>query len=121
VGLILLIVFFSSIWVYFDAKSIGVKKGLVKGFFDFGPWGWFWVSALWWFGGLITYLVKRGNYKRAAAAAAAQQQPTPSSPRRPPVDALQQLEKLGELRKSGVLTEEEFAAKKKELLGTATT
>jgi hypothetical protein len=35
----------------------------------------------------------------------------------PPVDAVEQLRKLGELRDSGILSDEEFAAKKSVLLG----
>ena len=113
-GLVLLIVFFTSIWVYFDAKSIGVKKGVLKGFFDLGAAGWFWVSLLLWIIGFPAYLAKRGEYKRAAAQ---RHQATPPPPQSH-TNALEQLAKLGELRKSGVLTEEEFTAKKKQLLET---
>jgi hypothetical protein len=44
---------------------------------------------------------------------------TSSGPGAPPPDAdvLEQLRKLGELRKAGVLTGAEFEAKKAELLG----
>lgn len=112
-GLVLLIVFFSSIWVYFDARSIGVKKGVLRGLFDLGPAGWFWVCLLLWIVGFPAYLAKRGELKRVAAVATSASI-SPSSP--PANDALEQLAKLGELRKSGVLTEEEFTAKKKQLL-----
>jgi len=54
-----------------------------------------------------------------------EQEPPPSAPEPPtttlPVDAedarLQRLEKLGELREKGILTDEEFAAEKTKLLG----
>jgi hypothetical protein len=36
----------------------------------------------------------------------------------PPPDPAEQLEELAELREQGILTEEEFAAEKKRLLGT---
>lgn len=53
-----------------------------------------------------------------------QQAPPPPPPPPPPApapsqaDTLAQLKELGELRASGVLTEEEFAAQKAKLLGT---
>ena len=45
---------------------------------------------------------------------AAPQQPPP--PAAPPADPIEKLKELGELRDSGVLTEEEFAAQKAKLL-----
>ena len=62
----------------------------------------------------------------ALAAAAPPQAPSPPAPAAvaaPPVapaaadDILKTLERLGELRKKDILTQEEFAAKKAELLG----
>ena len=53
----------------------------------------------------------------------APQQQAPAYPEAPPpaaapaVDPVEQLAKLGELRDSGVLTEEEFAAQKAKILG----
>ena len=61
----LLIVVGTSIWVVFDAKSIGVKKGQVKGIFDMGPWGWFFVCLFLWIIGFPAYLAMRGKYKAA--------------------------------------------------------
>lgn len=43
--------------------------------------------------------------------------PRPPTPAQPRGDALSKLEQLGELRRSGVLTEEEFQRQKRELLG----
>jgi Short C-terminal domain len=48
--------------------------------------------------------------------APAYQEPPPQAPA-PAADPIEQLTKLGELRDSGVLTEEEFAAQKAKLLG----
>ena len=48
--------------------------------------------------------------------APAYQEPPPQPPA-PASDPIEQLTKLGELRDSGVLTEEEFAAQKAKLLG----
>jgi hypothetical protein len=53
----------SSIWVYFDAKNIGVKKGQLKGLLDMGPGGWFFVTLLLWIVGFPAWLATRGKYK----------------------------------------------------------
>lgn len=62
--LVLLLVLGTSIWVLIDAKTIGVKKGQIKGMSDLGPWGWFSVCLLLWIVGFPFYLAKRGEYKR---------------------------------------------------------
>jgi Short C-terminal domain len=49
-------------------------------------------------------------------AAAQQQAPPPQAPAAPQADMLTQLQQLGELKASGVLTEEEFAAQKAKIL-----
>ena len=72
--LLLLVVIGSSIWVYFDAKSIGVRKGLEKGFFDMGPSGWAAASLLLWIFVFPAYLAKRGTLKGLASGS---QQVTP--------------------------------------------
>lgn len=51
---------------------------------------------------------------RPSAAAEA---PAPAAAPAPEVDPIERLKRLGELRDSGVLTEEEFAAQKAKLLG----
>ena len=51
------------------------------------------------------------------AQEAPQQAPVYQEAPPPPADPVEQLRKLGELRDSGVLTEEEFAAQKAKLLG----
>jgi Short C-terminal domain len=48
--------------------------------------------------------------------AAQQQAPPPQAPAAPQADMLTQLQQLGELKASGVLTEEEFAAQKAKIL-----
>ena len=57
----------SAIWVLFDAKSIGVKKGVVSGLGNIGPWGWFFVVAFLWIIGFPMYLYYRGKFKEALA------------------------------------------------------
>ena len=52
--------------------------------------------------------------KQQAAAAAAAPAPTPAPSTD---DSVEQLKKLAELRDQGILTEDEFTAKKKQILG----
>jgi hypothetical protein len=64
---IILVVIGTSFWVYFDAKSIGVKKGQNKGMFDMGPLGWFFTSLLLWIIGFPAWLAMRSKYKEINA------------------------------------------------------
>ncbi|HZZ92994.1 MAG TPA: SHOCT domain-containing protein [Usitatibacter sp.] len=121
--LLWIVIFGTSLWVYFDAKSIGTRKGDLTGLFNLGPAGWFWVSLLLWIVGFPAYLAKRGELKRAVVARQTQTasttatEPARAAPRaKDPDQYLRELEKLGELRTKGVLTEDEFAEKKKQLL-----
>jgi hypothetical protein len=61
--LFLIFVIGSSVWVYFDAKSIGIKKGQVTGLANMGPVGWFFVTLLLWIVGFPAYLAMRGKFK----------------------------------------------------------
>lgn len=69
-ALIWLFVLLSSLWVYFDAKRIGARKGLLPGFGDMNPGGWFLVCLLLWIIGFPLYLIKRGKIRDAAMRAA---------------------------------------------------
>lgn len=60
----MLIVLGTSIWVLFDTKAIGVKKGQAEGFTDMGPWGWFFACLLLWIVCFPWYLSKRSEYIR---------------------------------------------------------
>ena len=97
----------TSLWVLFDSVSIGVKKGGIKGFFDMGPAGWFFSCLLLWIVAFPVYLAKRNEYKQAAAV-------DTMSALEPDIPS--QISKLAELRAQGILTEEEFQTKKRELL-----
>lgn len=68
-GWVMLLILTTSVWVLIDASVLGVRKGLVKGFFDMGPVGWFLVCLLLWIIGFPAYLAMRGKLKAAAAAA----------------------------------------------------
>lgn len=59
-----LLVIGSSIWVFFDATTIGVKKGQVSGVADMSPVGWFFACLLLWIIGFPLYLSKRSEFKR---------------------------------------------------------
>jgi hypothetical protein len=68
-GVIIFIVMFAtiiwvtSIWVLFDANTIGVEKGQLEGVADMGPWGWFFACLLLWIIGFPLYLAKRPELK----------------------------------------------------------
>lgn len=61
--LFLLFIVGSAIWVFFDAKSIGVKKGQLTGLVNLSPFGWFLVTLLIWIIGFPAYLANRGKLK----------------------------------------------------------
>jgi len=61
----MLVILGTSIWVYFDARALGVRKGLVTGLGNMGPWSWFFVCLLLWIIGFPAYLAMRGKYKAA--------------------------------------------------------
>jgi len=67
---ILLLVIATSIWVFADAKSIGVKKGQIKGLADLSPAGWLFACLLLWLIAFPLYIVKRPEMKRAAGGGA---------------------------------------------------
>lgn len=63
-----ILIVIASIWVVVDAKSIGVKRGQIKGFANMGPWGWFF-ACVFLFGLLFPfYLSKRDEFKRINSA-----------------------------------------------------
>jgi len=57
---------------------------------------------------------RQAAYEQATAPAAA----APAPAAAPEVDLMDQLQKLGDLKAQGILTEEEFAAQKAKLLGS---
>ncbi len=120
---ILLIVIGTSVWVYFDATKIGVKKTGEKaqaGKFhvDMGPVGWAVCSLLLWIVAFPAYLVMRPEFLTKF------QPPRPPTPApalnttaQSPPDFDEQLRKLAKLKSEGLITDEEFNSKKKQLLG----
>ena len=57
----------TSIWVFFDAKKIGIKRGQVKGLAGMGPWGWFLSCILLWIIAFPFYLAKRSYLKQISS------------------------------------------------------
>ena len=117
--IVILIVIATSIWVYFDAKKIGIKKGQIQGIANMGPGGWLAVCLLLWIVGFPVYLAKRGEFKRINS-----QSPPPSpqgsyspTPSQESHGFDEQLRKLAKLRDDGVISQEDFEKKKKDLLG----
>lgn len=102
----------SSIWVFFDARSIGVRPGLTRGLLDMPPWGWALGCLLLWIIVFPLYLIKRGDLKRAAEGSQPENQFTGSVSK----DSLANLEKLAELEAKGIISEAEFEEKKQEIL-----
>jgi hypothetical protein len=107
--LILVVYVGTSVWVLVDSMRIGVKKGRIRSFFDMGPAGWFFSCLLLWVVAFPAYLVKRTEYQRPAAVGA-------QSGSVQGADIPSHIGKLAELKTQGLLTEEEFQAKKRELL-----
>ena len=117
------VVIASAVWVYIDAKNIGVRKDLVSGFFNLGPVGWSLATLLLWIISFPCYLIQRPTLKAAAIAAAgnepsSENTATSQSSATTESDAIGSLEKLADLRDRGILTGAEFEQKKQELLAT---
>jgi len=85
-----LLVIGSSIWVFFDATAIGVKKGQVSGIADMNPGGWLLGCLLLWIIAFPLYLSKRSEFKsinsRNNAPGIPQQPRNNNSQRSPSVD-----------------------------------
>jgi hypothetical protein len=55
-------VILSALAVYYDANSLGVRKGLISGIFDMGPLGWAFATFLLWVIAFPAYIVARPLY-----------------------------------------------------------
>jgi hypothetical protein len=62
--LLLVIPIVTSIWVYFDAKHIGVRKGQAKGILDMSPLGWSICCLGIWIIAFPLYVGMRGEFNR---------------------------------------------------------
>ncbi len=104
----------TSLWVLIDARSIGIKKGTTRGFFNMGPIGWFFACLLCWIAAFPAYLVKRREHTRAALTAVSASEPVTAEPSH--ADFMSQLGALADRSSQGLLTDEEFQAQKKALV-----
>jgi hypothetical protein len=102
-----LVVLASSLWVLRDARRLGMTRQTGPGFFNMGPISWFLSCLLLWAVAFPAYIVTRRRYKRAASAA------TPAGLIPPERDLISQLAALADLHSQGVVTDEDFQAKKK--------
>ncbi len=66
-SIVWILVLGASVWVLIDAKTIGVKKGQIPGFFNMGAVGWFIACLLFWIVAFPAYLAKRPEYKKVNA------------------------------------------------------
>jgi len=112
--LVILIIIVSAIWVLIDAKNIGVRKGLVTGIGDMGAVAWFFVTLGLWIIGFPMYLYYRGQYKLAVVNLAVRSGSVKTNLES---DAIDNLGKLAVLRNNGIISDDEFEAKKKQFLG----
>ncbi len=53
----------TSIWVYFDARAVGVRKGRIQGFGNMNPGGWFFACLLLLIVAFPFYIVKRAEFR----------------------------------------------------------
>ena len=77
--LISIMILATSIWVFFDARKIGVKEDMMTGLFSLGPGGWAICCLLLWIIAFPAYLIKRPKY---IAIAGFRSRSTDSSPLR---------------------------------------
>ncbi len=109
----------TAICVLVDAKNIGVKRGLVSGLGNTGPWAWFFAVLLFWIVGFPAYLYYRGKFKLAVAAASVTVNDLPIKGVGGQSEgwAIKDLERLASLKERGFITDSEFEDRKKQILG----
>ncbi|WP_051309007.1 hypothetical protein [Desulfogranum japonicum] len=61
--IVMLMVIGCAIWVYYDATTLGIKRGNTSGFFNLGPLGWAVCVLMIWIIAFPLYLFKRGDLK----------------------------------------------------------
>jgi hypothetical protein len=109
----------TSLWVYFDARWIGVyRTGEPHKVFqlslDMEPVDWLISCLLLWVVAFPAYLLKRPGFIKQFPKSRARSTPPPVEP----VEYFyEQLRNLSKLRQEGHITEKEFSLKRKEVLG----
>jgi len=108
---VFVVVVVSSIWVGLDARSKRIPIDKKPYSLNNGALAWFLTCLLLWIFGFPYYLVKRSKAVSSAS-------PSPSAGTTPGVDdPTEQLRKLSQLMKEGIITQEDFEKKKRQLLG----
>jgi len=64
----LILIVITSIWVYFDARLIRARSGLVKGVFNLEPSTWMLICLLFWIFAFPGYLINRKRIKDATGS-----------------------------------------------------
>jgi len=109
----------TSLWVYFDAKWIGVyrtgkPRRVLQLSLDMEPVDWLISCVLLWVVAFPAYLIKRPKFIKKFHQ-------TRSNFTPPPVEPVEyfydQLRNLSKLRQQGLITDKEFNMKRKEVLG----
>lgn len=109
----------TSIWVYFDANRLGVRAtGAKPRWFhfhaDMEPVDWVVSFLLLWFVAFPAYLILRPGYSRQFRRLRERSNLPPTAP----VEYFyEQIRNLSALKSEGVITEEEFSLKRREVLG----
>ena len=106
-----LLVLGSSVWVYVDARNLGIRKTRGGGFFNMGPLGWCLSCLLLWAVAFPAYMFQRRKHLRAVSAP-----PPPASTEPQEGDLMSQLGTLADLYSQGQLTEDEFRTRKRALV-----
>lgn len=116
---IVAVIISSSIWVYFDANKLGVratghKPKRFRFHADMEPVDWSVSFLLLWFVACPAYLIMRRSYVKKFQ----QSRSITAVPPREPVEYFyEQLRNLSKLKSKGVISEEEFSLRRKEVLG----
>jgi len=109
----------TSLWVYFDAKWIGIyrtdePRSFLQFSLDMEPVDWLISCVLLWIVAFPAYLVTRPGFIRKFHR-------TRAHSVQPPIEPVEyfydQLRNLSKLRQQGLITEKEFTLKRKEVLG----
>ena len=106
-----LLVLGTSVWVYVDARNLGIHKTSGGGFFNMGPLGWCLSCLLLWAVAFPAYLLRRRKHLRAMSAP-----PLPDRAEPKDSDLMSQLGTLADLYSDGQLTEDEFRMRKRALV-----
>lgn len=69
-----------AIFVLYDAKKIGIRKGLVTGFGNLSAWGWFWLTSILGIIGFGIYWYRRSELIEAIAATSSGSTPQDAVP-----------------------------------------